>query len=100
MSTGSPRSFQRADELPLPGGDFRLFVQRLAYQTLIGLGLLENPLTHAKEAHPAQARSLLDDLLMLRDKTRGNLAPDEEEHLARVIRDLEHHYRAVERRAP
>ena len=91
---------RRADELPLPGGDFRLFVQRLAYQALISLGLLENPLTRTKEAHPDQARSLIDDLVMLHEKTRGNLTPDEDEHLARILRDLEHHLRAVERRAP
>ena len=91
---------RRADELPLPGGDFRLFVQRLAYQALIGLGLLENPLTRTKEAHPDQARSLIDDLVMLREKTHGNLTPDEDEHLGRILRDLEHHLRSVERRAP
>jgi hypothetical protein len=98
MSAGEPA--RRAEDLPLPGGDFRLFVQRLAYQALIGLGLLENPLTRTKEAHPEQARSLIDDLAMLREKTRGNLTPDEDEHLARILRDLEHHLRSAERRAP
>jgi hypothetical protein len=98
MSAGEPA--RHAEDLPLPGGDFRLFVQRLAYQALIGLGLLENPLTRTKEAHPEQARSLIDDLAMLREKTRGNLTPDEDEHLARILRDLEHHLRSAERRAP
>ena len=99
MSAGAPRPARRADDLPLPGGDFRLFVQRLAYQALIGLGLLENPVTRTKEAHPEQARSVIDDLGMLHEKTRGNLTPDEDEHLTRVLRDLEHHYRAAERRS-
>ncbi len=88
---------RRADEPPLPGGQFRLFVQKLAFQTLLGLGLLENPLTRRKEVNLPLAKSVLDDLVMLREKTRGNLERDEDEHLSRVIRDLEHQFASLAR---
>ena len=34
-----------AADVPLPGGDFRLFVTRLSLQAMMSLGMLENPLT-------------------------------------------------------
>lgn len=90
----SPRT---VGDLPLPGGDFRLFVQKLGYQSLIGLGVLENPITRTKRVDLAQARSVMDDLLMLREKTLGNLDEDEDAHLHGVIRDLEQHYLQISR---
>jgi len=84
-----------ADEVVLPGGNFSLFVQRLGYQALIGMGVLENPVTGTKEVRLPQARGVLDDLSMLREKTEGNLAVDEREHLTNVLRDLESHYRRL-----
>jgi hypothetical protein len=84
-----------AGDLPLPGGDFRLFVQKLGYQALLGLGVLENPLTRTKDVNLPHARSVIDDIAMLREKTAGNLASEEDEHLATVIADLERHYARV-----
>ncbi len=95
----SETASQRTDGSSLPGGDFRLFVQKLAFQTLLGLGLFENPLTRRKEVNLPQAKSVLNDLVMLREKTRGNLERDEDEHLSRVIRDLEHQFVSLSRGA-
>jgi hypothetical protein len=80
---------RKASDVPLPGGSFQLLVSRLSIQAMISLGILENPLTRKKEAHPHNARMLLDDLAMLREKTAGNLTPDEENHLGKVLADLE-----------
>ena len=85
-----------AEDLPLPGGDFRLFVTRLSFQGLLSLGLLENPLTKSKTVNLPGARMILDDLKVLQEKTRGNLDPDEEAHLQKVVRDLETAYANVE----
>ncbi|MDP6408177.1 MAG: DUF1844 domain-containing protein [Planctomycetota bacterium] len=84
MSTG-----RTATDVPLPGGNFRLFITRLGYQGLISLGMLENPLTGEATANEDNARMLLDDLLMLQAKTEGNLDPDEREHLDKLVGDLE-----------
>lgn len=88
-----------ADQLPLPGGNFRLFIQRLGYQGLMTLGLIENPVTNTREANLDQARMLVDDLAMLEEKTRGNLDPDEDEHLRKLLGDLRRALDSVERRS-
>lgn len=77
-----------AADMPLPGGEFRLFVTRLAYQLMMSCGLLENPVSQGKQVHPDNARMLLADLRMLRDKTQGNLSSEEQAHLDKVINDL------------
>ena len=80
---------RKASDFPLPGGNFHLFVSRLSIQAMISMGILENPLTKQKVAHFGNARMLLDDLVMLREKMVGNLDDDEEAHLDKVIADLE-----------
>ena len=83
---------RKAEDLTLPGGNFTLFVQKLGYQALIALGVLENPLTKERQQNLAHAQMVIDDLMMLRDKTRGNLDPDEDAHLERVLGELQQHY--------
>jgi hypothetical protein len=39
------------------------------------------------------AQALIDDLAMLQDKTRGNLEPDEDSHLTKVLGDLREVFR-------
>ena len=87
-----PGSARTAENMPLPGGSFTLFVQKLGYQALITLGVVDNPLTRKREPNLAHAQSVIDDLMMLREKTGGNLTPDEEQHLARVVGDLQRHF--------
>ncbi len=87
-----------ADQIPLPGGNFRLFIQRLGYQGLMTLGLIENPLTDTREVHLENAKMLIDDLAMLQEKTSGNLDPDEDEHLTKLLGDLQRAYESVEGR--
>ena len=81
-----------AEDEPLPGGNFTLFIQKLGYQALITLGVLENPLTQKREPNLAHAQSVIDDLMMVRDKTRGNLTPEEDQHLTQVVGDLQRHF--------
>ena len=84
-------SERRASEVPLPGGDFRLFVTRLSFQAMLSLGLLENPLTGTKQVNRAGAVMLIADLEMLSDKTFGNLDGDESAYLEKILSDLRHH---------
>ncbi|HET6205052.1 MAG TPA: DUF1844 domain-containing protein [Planctomycetota bacterium] len=78
-----------ASEHPLPGGDFRLFVTRLNIQALLALGLIENPVTGKKDLRLDHARALIDDLRMLREKTKGNLDPEESQAIEKSISDLQ-----------
>jgi len=92
----SPSSPRTAEDVPLPGGNFTLFVQKLGYQALITLGVVENPLTPQRERNLPHARCVIDDLMMLREKTRGNLESTEEQHLTQVIGDLQRHFLALQ----
>ena len=92
-------STRRAEDVPLPGGNFTLFVQKLAYQALITLGVVENPLTRTREPNLGHAQSIIDDLMMLREKTRGNLPSDEEQHLTQVVGDLQRHFVLLKQRS-
>ncbi len=86
-----------AADVPLPGGNFRLFIQRLSYQGLMSMGLIPNPLTNEKRVDLNHAKMLLDDLSMLAEKTRGNLDDDESEHLFKIVRDLTSQYNSAKR---
>lgn len=77
-----------AEDMALPGGDFRLFVTRLAYQLMMSCGLLENPVTGTRQPSPDNARMLLADLTMIAEKTSGNLDGDEQAHIQKVLTDL------------
>lgn len=81
---------QAASDVPLPGGDFSLFVTRLGVQALLSLGRIVNPVTGVAHKNLDQARMLREDLAMLFLKTEGNLDAREEEHLRKVLSDLEH----------
>jgi len=83
---------EAAAEITLPGGNFRLFVTRLSFQGMLALGILENPLTRTRQKNPGQARMVIDDLVMLREKTAGHLEEEEAAHLDKVIEDLSHAY--------
>ncbi len=80
-----------ADQAPLPGGHFKLLVQKFGYQALINMGVIDHPLSGKAEINLDHARAVLEDLTMLREKTAGNLDEDEEGHLVQVIDDLEAH---------
>lgn len=85
MSEDAPRT---AEDMPLPGGDWTMFVTRLSIQGLLACGVLENPVSGRKHKNLPGARMILDDLLMLKEKVAGNVEGDEAAHLNKVIADL------------
>jgi hypothetical protein len=89
-------STQKAEEVPLPGGDFRLFITRLSYQGMLCLGVMENPVTKTRQINLDQARMVLDDLIMMQERTSGNLDLDEAAHMHKIVGDLSHLYEQVE----
>ncbi len=56
------------------------------------LGKLKNPMTDRVERDLAAARSAIDLLEMLHQKTKGNLEPDEARLLEGALRDLRLNY--------
>lgn len=67
---------------------FIQFVMMQHQQTLFALGRHPNPPPNAPPANPALAKAFIDQLGMLREKTRGNLTPDEERVLDTALGEL------------
>ena len=93
---GETRPEEPAGGAPPPAADpssgpaltFATFVLGLSTQALVALGEMEHPVTKQRDRDPAGARQLIDILALLRDKTRGNLQPDEDNLLESVLYDL------------
>lgn len=56
------------------------------------LGKIPNPMTQKIEPNINLAKSTIDILIMLREKTKGNLTADEERFLSNTIADLQLNY--------
>ncbi|MDP2938862.1 MAG: DUF1844 domain-containing protein [Candidatus Omnitrophota bacterium] len=69
--------------------DFSNFVTSLGLQAMIFLGEIANPVSQKKEENIPQAKFIIDTLLMLREKTKGNLKEDETNLLNNFIYELQ-----------
>ena len=70
--------------------NFINYISSLAFQALIFLGELPNPLDDSKiEKNLPQAKFLIDTLVMIREKTKGNLSPEEENLISATVYELQ-----------
>lgn len=83
--TGQPASHERHE---LPPADFITHCASLATQAMIFVGAIANPLTGQAEVDFEQARYVIDVLAMLKEKTKGNLQPEEQSTLDSLIGEL------------
>lgn len=65
------------------------FVMMQAQQAAMFLGHIPNPQTGKPEVNLPVARMFIDQLEMVREKTRGNLTSEETDILTRVLADLQ-----------
>ena len=65
------------------------FIMMQAQQAALFLGRLPNPQTGRPEPNLEVAKMLIDQLEMLREKTRGNLNHEETEILGSILSDLQ-----------
>lgn len=76
-----------------PDPDFSFFITTLALQASIALGVLPNPATNQKEEENLpQAKFLIDTMSLLKEKTKGNLTPEETQMLEGVLYELRMQY--------
>ncbi len=75
-----------------PEPDFNFFITTLALQASIFLGQMPNPATNKKEEDLIQAKFVIDTLGMLKEKTKGNLNPQETNLLENVLYELRMQY--------
>jgi len=76
----------------MPPLEFSSIIFPIYTQALVKLGLLEDPRTNQLETNLEYARRLIDILDLLRDRTKGNLEPEEENFLEAVLSQLKLNY--------
>ena len=89
---GQPLSSPEA-EIAEQGGepelDFFNYIASLGFQAMIFLGEMPNPITNEEEKNLKQAKFLIDTLVLIREKTIGNLTKEEGELLNGSIFELQ-----------
>lgn len=76
----------------LPAVDFHTFVLSLGSSALLHLGELEHPDVGAPQTDLPLAKHTIDILVMLEEKTKGNLTPAEEKLIGSLLYDLRLRY--------
>ena len=83
---------KKTDKFAPPEPDFNFFITTLSLQASISLGQVPNPATNKTEEDLVQAKFLIDTLGMLKEKTAGNLTPDETGLLENLLYELRMQY--------
>jgi hypothetical protein len=85
---GGDRRRTLADKAQNPGTEFTDFVEPLIAQAYMSLGMLRNPYQPKPTVDAQAARQMIEILTMLKEKTAGNLTPDEEDFLSTHLGEL------------
>jgi hypothetical protein len=90
---GAPQGDERrnrtiADKAQNPGTPFTDFIEPLIAQAYMSLGMLRNPYEPKPAIDVAAARQMIEIITMLKEKTAGNLTPDEEDFLTTHLGEL------------
>jgi hypothetical protein len=72
----------------LPEINFSSFLLSLSSSTLLHLGEIADPHSGEKKKDLALAKQSIDIIVLLKDKTKGNLTHEEEELLDHLLYDL------------
>jgi hypothetical protein len=72
--------------------NFLNYIMSMAYQAMIFLGEVPNPMTGQSEQNLRQAKFLIDTLQLVKEKTKGNLDPSEENMLGSSLYELQMKY--------
>jgi len=81
-----------ANAATLPAVDFHTFVLSLGSSALLHLGEIEHPDVGATQTDLPLAKHTIDILVMLEQKTKGNLTPAEEKLIQSLLYDLRLRY--------
>lgn len=73
----------------IPEASFTTHVLEMQMQALLALGDIEHPVTRRRERNLEHARYLIDVLAVLKDKTQGNLDPEEEAAISDTLAALQ-----------
>ena len=73
----------------LPQVDFASFVMMLTNNVMVFLGQVPNPMSQQPQIDLEQAKHTIDIIMMLREKTHGNLTDEEERFLQELLPQLQ-----------
>ncbi len=95
----APPSPQMEEPPPqeMPPAEFSTFVAMLANNIMMFLGQIPDPMTQQRRLDPAQAKHSIDILMMLQEKTQGNLTAEEVRLLEEILPQLQMAYVSVTR---
>jgi hypothetical protein len=77
-----------ADKATNPGTPFTNFIEPLIAQGYMSLGMLRNPYQPQAKTDVAAARQMIEILTLLKEKTTGNLTPDESDFVDTHLGEL------------
>jgi hypothetical protein len=83
-------------DFELPSASWELLLTTLATEAMIALGVVPHPSTGQPVQHRNQAKYLIDVIEMLRDKSKGNLTPDEAQLTENLLHQLRMTYVGIE----
>jgi hypothetical protein len=86
------RTIPSDEHIPLPEITFGTLIFSLSTSALIQLGEIEDPHGHQLSKNLPAAKQSIDIIAMLKEKTKGNLAPDEDKYLENILYDLKMRY--------
>jgi len=72
--------------------DFATFVMSLSQSAFYQLGEVPDPITGQKETNLPAVHQTIDMLVMLKEKTKGNLTPEEAKLMEQMIYELQMKY--------
>lgn len=82
QSSGPPPDMQ------MPEASLEMLVTTLVTEAMISLGQVPHPHTGEPMFHPQQAKYLIDTIDVLREKTMGNVTPQETELMENLLHQL------------
>ena len=91
-SAAEQRSAGRKSNEPPPELTFAAFLWSLSEQALAALGEVPDPTSGKVNRDLQLAQQMIDIIIMLRDKTRGNLDPHEQALLKEILSGLQMKY--------
>jgi uncharacterized protein DUF1844 len=81
----------------LPPADFTMLVNMLVTNAMVFLGQMPAPGSQQYMRNLPQAQHMVDLLMVLREKTRGNLTPDEDQMMQDLLPQLQMAYVSASR---
>lgn len=85
---GEERRRSIADKATNPETPFTNFIEPLIAQGYMSLGMLRNPYQPQAKIDTAAARQMIEILTLLKEKTKGNLTPEEEDFMETHLGEL------------